>query len=103
MPNLQHQNGASEVLIKLVKSVKQSLMKSLGNIHLLLHKMNTLLIEVVNLVNSRPIGLKPNSSTDAEFLLPNSLYLGGCSDRISQGPFQAKDTFGEDRIVETQE
>ena len=105
MPNSQHQNGASEALIKLVKGIKQSLMKSLGNVYLSLDEMNTLLVEVANLVNSRPIGLKPNSNTDPEFLSPNSLFLGRCSDRISQGPFQSKDTymFEGDRIAENQE
>ena len=47
-------------------------------------------------VNVRPIGLKPNTSTDPEYLSPNSLYLGRCSDRVNAGPFQPKEYFSDD-------
>ena len=51
---------------------------------------------MAQLCNERPIGLKPNSCTDPEFLSPNSLYLGRASDRIASGPFTSGDRFIED-------
>ena len=87
MPDAQHQNGSAEIMVKLVKGVKQAFMKSLGEQILSLYEMMTLMCEISNLVNQRPIGIKPNSYVHPEFLSPNSLYLGRCSDRISSGPF----------------
>ena len=52
-----------------------------------------MMAEISNLVNERPIGMKPNTRTDPEYLSPNSLYLGRCSDRISSGPFQSDEIF----------
>ena len=40
--------------------------------------------------------MKPNSSTDPEYLSPNSLFLGRASDRIAAGPFQQEDMFDDD-------
>ena len=96
MPNAQHQNGSCEVMIKLVKGVKKAFLKSLGTNILSLNKTNTLLAEISNLINERPIGLKPNSYTHPEFLSPNSLYLGRASSRISSGPFNPADAFKDD-------
>ena len=96
MPSSQHQNGAAEILIKMVKGVKVSMLKALGTQVLTLNEMNTLLAEVSQLVNERPIGLKPNESTHPSYLSPNSLYLGRCSDRISSGPFESDGVFTDD-------
>ena len=87
MANSQHQNGISEIMIKLSKSVLKSLMKSIGVQILSLNELNTLLAETAQLVNERPIGLKPNENVDSNFLSPNSLLLGRSSDRICSGPF----------------
>ena len=95
MPASQHQNGAAESMVKLVKGVKNSLMNSLKTSKLTLNEMNTLLVECANLVNERPIGIKPNSQTDPEYLSPNSLLVGVNSDRISAGPFQSSDIYDE--------
>ena len=57
--------------------------------------MNTLFADTSNLVNERPIGAKPNSQTDAEYLSPNSLLLGRNASRISAGPFQSQDLYSE--------
>ena len=95
MPDSQHQNGAAESLVKMVKGVKKSLLKTMGDTKLSLNELNTLLAECSNLVNERPIGIKPNSQTDSEYLSPNSLLLGRCSARISSGPFQCEDVYDE--------
>ena len=91
-----HQNGVTEILVKMVKGVMKSLMKAIGTTVLFLNEMFTVFKETAQLVNERPIGLKPNRATDNEYLSPNSLLLGRCSDRISAGPFQSKASFDND-------
>ena len=92
----QHQNGVTEILIKLVKGIKKSILRSVGDTRLSLNEMNTLLLEITNLVNERPIGVLPNSRSDCEYLSPNSLLLGRCSSRISSGPFQSDQVFTDE-------
>ena len=92
----QHQNGPAESMIKLTKGVRKSLMHAMGDTKLSLNEMNTMLAEVSNLVNERPIGLKPIIGSDPEYLSPNSLQLGRCSDRISSGPFLSEAEYYED-------
>ena len=89
--NSQHQNGGAEVLIKLSKGVIKALMQNLGEQKLTLNELNTVLLEAAHIVNSRPIGLKPNQDTDFEYLSPNSILLGKNSDTINAGPFRSKD------------
>ena len=96
MPQSQHQNGAVEIMVKLVKGIKVSCMRALGDIRLTYNETNTMFLEIAQLCNERPIGLKPNASTDPEYLSPNSLYLGRTSDRISAGPFQPDGLFTDD-------
>ena len=96
MASSQHQNGSAEVMIKLCKGVMKALMSAIGTNVLFLNELLTVLKETANLCNERPIGLKPNQSTDPQFLSPNSLLLGRCSDRISSGPFQSKNSFQAD-------
>ena len=87
MPSSQHQNGSAEVLIKYVKGIKSAYLKALGDTKLTYNETNTMMLEIANICNERPIGLKPNLDTDPEYLSPNSLFLGRCSDRICSGPF----------------
>ena len=96
MPKSQHQNGAAEILIKLVKGVKDSYLRALGDVKLTYNETNTMCLEIAQLYNERPIGLKPNLSTDPVYLSPNSLYLGRTSDRIASGPFQSQILFEDD-------
>ena len=91
MANSQHQNGVTEIMIKLAKSIMKSLLKSIGEQILTLNELNTLLAETSQLVNERPIGLKPNQKVDSTYLSPNSLLLGKNSDRICSGPFISSD------------
>ena len=64
MPASQHQNGATEILIKLVKGVYKLFLRSVRDIKLWLNKKMTLLDEISNIVNQRPIGVKPNENFD---------------------------------------
>ena len=82
MPNSQHQNGISEAMIKVSKSVLKYLMRSIGSQVLTFNELNTLLAETAQLVNERPIGMKPNEQVDSCYLSPNSLLLGKNSERI---------------------
>ena len=95
MANSQHQTGGVEVMVKLAKGAIKAIMHELGQNKVTLNELNTILAEAANLINSRPIGLKPNRDTDVEYLTPNSLLLGRSSDTISGGPFEAKDMFDQ--------
>ena len=77
-----HPNGVAKSLIKVVKGIVKSLMRVVGDTKLSLKELNNLLAECANLANERPIGLKPNTQTDSEYLSPNSLQLGRSSLRI---------------------
>ena len=90
MASSQHQTGGVEIMVKLVKGVMKTLVYQLGNQVLTLNELNTVLHETSNLVNSRPLGIKPNSDTSSEFLCPNSLLLGRNADQVNSGPFNAK-------------
>ena len=91
-----HQAGAVEIMIKICKGIMRSLMKAIGTSVLFLNELFTLMKEVANLANERPIGLKPNSQSDSQYLSPNCLLLGRCSERINSGPFQNKANFDHD-------
>jgi len=93
MPSSPHQNGVTEIMVKLVKGVMSALVKAIGTDVLFLNELFTVLKEGANIVNERPIGVKPNSQTDQNFLSPNSLLLGRCSERINSGPFEKKEIF----------
>ena len=87
MASSQHQNGGVEIMIKLVKGVMKSIMHQLGRHILTLNELNTVLQETANLVNSRPLGIKPNTDSSDDFLSPNSLLLGRNSDCADPGPY----------------
>ena len=91
-----HQNGVTEILVKMVKGVMRSMMSAIGTTVLNLNELFTLCKEVQSLCNERPIGIKPNSQTDPAFLSPNSLLMGRCSDRVNSGPFQSKEDYDLD-------
>ena len=83
-PDAPWQNGAVEALIK---SVKRCLKVAVGKQVLTFSEIQTLLFEVANLVNERPIGRHPTSVEDGAYLSPNDLLLGRASSKISSGPF----------------
>lgn len=91
-----HQNGVTEILVKMVKGIMASLMSAIGTSILTLNELFTVVKEVANLANERPIGLKPNTQTDPAFLSPNCLLLGRSGNRVNSGPFQSKNDFIQD-------
>ena len=82
----QHQNGAAKIIVKLVKGIMSSLLRSIGTAILSLNELNTLLKETANKCNEHPIGVRPNSVSNTDYLSPNTLLLGRSSSRISAGP-----------------
>ena len=99
--NSQHQNGGAEIMVKLIKGTMKALMEQLGKHVLSLNELNTVMMEATNLINSRPIGIKPNQDMDTEFLTPNSLLLGRNADCIDAGPFRCKDQFDQGSKADT--
>jgi hypothetical protein len=83
-PNAPHQNGCAE---SLVKSCKLALKQAMGDNLLTPFELHTVLLEVANLVNQRPIGRPTNDPDDGTYLCPNDLLLGRASSHVPQGPF----------------
>ena len=84
-PGAPHQNGCAEAL---VKTCKRALKKAVGSQVLTPLELYTVLLEVANLVNQRPIGRIPNDPDDGNYICPNDILLGRASSEISQGPFK---------------
>jgi transposase InsO family protein len=82
-PNAPHQNGCAE---SLVKSCKLALKQAMGDL-LTPFELHTVLLEVANLVNQRPIGRLTNDPDDGTYLCPNDLLLGRASSHVPHGPF----------------
>lgn len=84
-PVAPHQNGCAEAL---VRSCKYALKKAIGELVLTPFELYTVLLEIVNLVNQRPIGRIPNDPDDGSYLCPNDILLGRSSSNTPQGPFK---------------
>ena len=84
-PAAPHQNGCAEAL---VKTCKCSLKKAVGSQLLTPFELYTVLLEVANLVNQRPIGRIPNGPDDGHYICPNYILLGRASSEVPQGPFE---------------
>ncbi|KAK4290852.1 hypothetical protein Pmani_028375 [Petrolisthes manimaculis] len=77
------QNGCSEALIKVIK---RSIMMSIGDSVLTFGELQTVLFEVANLTNERPIGIKPGTDLElGNYLCPNDLLLGRASVKVPSG------------------
>ena len=82
----QHQNGLSEALIK---SIKRSMKhKIIANNTLTFSQLQMVLFEIVNIINSRPIGIVSGSDPEQPCpITPNDLILGRATSNVPQGPF----------------
>ena len=89
----QWQNGICE---SMVRQVKRAMKTAIGNTAMTLQEAVTFMLEACELVNQRPIGIKPNSGVHPEFISPNHILLGRATDRICQGPFEDWRLFEED-------
>ena len=82
------QNGCSEALIK---SVKRSLIIAIGESKLTFGELQTVLFEVANLLNERPIGTKPGVDIElGSYLCPNDLLLGRTSIKAPVGKYMTE-------------
>ncbi|XP_074655629.1 uncharacterized protein LOC141909142 [Tubulanus polymorphus] len=79
-----HQNGCAEAL---VKSVKRNLKIVIGEQVHAPFELQTIIFEVANLVNERPIGVKSSDPNDGSYICPNGILLGRASDDVPHGPF----------------
>ena len=78
-------NGTAESLIR---SVKRCLTNSIRKQVLTFSELQTVLFEVGNLINERPIGRHPTDPNDGAYLSPNDLLLGRSTSRVPSGPFE---------------
>jgi hypothetical protein len=86
-PRAAHMNGVTEAL---VKSIKRSLKKVIGKQKMTLPELQTIMFEVADIINSRPIGRIPNDPDDGKCLTPNDLLIGRSSSENPQGIFTDK-------------
>ena len=74
------ENGCSEALIRLVK---RGIGLSIGESTLTYGELQTVLFNVANLLNERPIGCKPGCDPElGSYLSPNDLLLGRTSNDV---------------------
>ena len=84
-PDAPWQNGCAEALIK---SAKKALTHAIGKQILTLNELQTVFFECANLLNELPIGQKPTTPEEGEYLSPNDILLGRAKSRIPAGPFR---------------
>lgn len=78
-------NGVTEALIK---STKKALSAAVGDQIMDFGKLQTVMSEVAQIVNQRPIDRYPAHPDDGSYPCPNDLLLGRASRKIPQGPFK---------------
>jgi hypothetical protein len=72
----------------MVKAAKRALTATLRGQVLTHSELLTVVYEVANLLNERPIGKQSNDIEDGTYLCPNDLLLGRATARIPSGPFE---------------
>lgn len=69
--------------------MKRGISISIGNKVLSYADLQTVMFEIANLINQRPIGIKPGSDLDlGSYLCPNDLLLGRASPIVPRGVFE---------------
>ncbi|CAC5408835.1 unnamed protein product [Mytilus coruscus] len=84
------ENGCSEALIK---SVKKSLSLAIGQSIMTFSELQTVLFEVANILNERPIGTSTSDPNEGTYLCPNDLILGRASSNMPVGNWDESDNF----------
>ena len=82
------ENGCCEALIK---QTKRNLKLSVGTYILTFPELQTLMFEVANMLNGRPIGLKSSDSIEGSYLCPNDLVMGRSSSAVPSADFEEAD------------
>ena len=87
------QNGCSESLIHLVK---KTVTMSIGERVLQYGELQTVLFELANLINERPIGIQPGSDINlGSYLSPNNLLLGRTRNNAPEGSVDSNSTYSK--------
>ena len=82
----QHQNGLAE---SMVKCTKRSIHHMIGENVLSFSELQLAFFEIADIINSRPIGVLPNSDPECPTpLTPNGLIIGQNSNEVPYGPFR---------------
>ena len=84
-PDAPHTNGATEVMVKMVKKALQI---STGDAAMSFTELQTLCCEAAELVNERPLAIshsRVNEDLELNYLCPNQLLLGRASGKIPVG------------------
>ena len=68
--------------------VCEALKRAIGETTLTPFELYTLLLEVANLVNQRPIGRIPNDPDDGAYTCPNDMLHGRASPQVPPDPFK---------------
>ena len=71
-----------------MKSTKKAIISTIGHQVIKHSKLITLVYEIANLLNERPIGKQSNDIDDGTYLCPNDLLLGRATSRAPSGPFR---------------
>ena len=71
----------------LIRSVKKAIGLSLGEQVVRYSELQTIVFEAANMVNGRPIGLKPDESSDLSYLSPNDILLGRSTSKVPDQTF----------------
>ena len=86
-------NASCESLLRLVKN---GLSKSMGDSVLTFSELQTVMFEVSNLINSRPIGHKPGNVIEyGTYLCPNDFILGRNNNHAPEGMFDIKSDYSK--------
>ena len=81
-------NGLSE---SMVKCTKRSIGHVIGESVLSFSELQLAFFEIANVINTRPIGVVPNSDPDCPVpITPNDLLLGRSTNEVPSGPFETK-------------
>ncbi|KAK4322627.1 hypothetical protein Pmani_006604 [Petrolisthes manimaculis] len=79
------ENGCTEAMVKLVKRV---MMRVIGDTILTFGELQSVMFEIANILNERPIGMKNGSSNvRGSYLCSNDLIFGRASPHVPEGQF----------------
>ena len=76
------ENGCSESLIKLAK---RNILYSVGTHVMSFSELQTVMFEIANILNERPIGTRTNDPNEGNCCCPNDLLLGRASIKVPHG------------------
>ncbi|XP_014676964.1 PREDICTED: uncharacterized protein LOC106816843 [Priapulus caudatus] len=82
---------------RLIGWVKRTITLAVGDTRLNFSELLTVFYEAMQLVNQRPVGVKPRDDGEHEFLCPNDLLLGRASAQTPPGPYSVQGA-AQDRL-----